>query len=70
MTWFYLALAYSRLGQDQNARSWYDKAARWMDENAPKDEGLNHRLRAEAAALLRIQDAPLLQSNEVSPRKE
>jgi tetratricopeptide (TPR) repeat protein len=70
MTWFYLAMAYGRLGQDQKARSWYDKAARWMDENAPKDEGLNHRLRAEATELLRIQNAPLSQSKEVRPRKE
>jgi tetratricopeptide (TPR) repeat protein len=70
MTWFYLAMAYSRLGQDQKARSWYDKAARWMDENAPRDEGLNHRLRAEAAELLKIKSAPLSQSKEISPRKE
>jgi serine/threonine protein kinase len=70
MTWFYLAMAHSRLGQDQKARSWYDKAARWMDENAPRDDGLNHRLRAEAAELLRIQDASLSQSKEVGPRKE
>src|SRR5262249_47183232 len=58
VTWFYLAMAYSRLGQDQTARSWYDKAVIWMDENGPWDAGLL-RLRPEAAELLRIRDLPV-----------
>jgi serine/threonine-protein kinase len=53
-TWFYLAMAYSRLGQDQEARSWYDKAVQWIDKNAPQEE--LRRLRAEAAELLGIKD--------------
>jgi tetratricopeptide (TPR) repeat protein len=57
MTWFYLAMAYCRLGQDQKSRSWYDKAVQWMDENAPQDEGLR-RLRPEAEELLGIKEAP------------
>jgi tetratricopeptide (TPR) repeat protein len=67
--WFYLAMAYCRLGQDQKARSCYDKAVQWMDENAPQDAGLR-RLRPEATELLKIQDAPAQTTKEDEPRKE
>jgi len=53
MTWLYLAMAYSKLGQIRNARSWYDKAVLWIDKNAPT---ALLRLRAEAAEVLGIRD--------------
>jgi serine/threonine protein kinase/Flp pilus assembly protein TadD len=49
--WFFLAMANWQLGDKQQARSWYDRAIRWMDENQPRDENLR-RWRAETAALL------------------
>jgi len=49
--WFFLAMAHWQLGEKQQARDWYDRAIRWMDENKPRDEKLR-RWRAEAAALL------------------
>jgi len=55
-TWFYLAMAHSRLRQDQQARSCYEKAGKWMAKNAPQDESLR-RLHTEAAEVLRIQQA-------------
>jgi tetratricopeptide (TPR) repeat protein len=51
--WFLLAMAHDRLGDKDRARDWFDRAARWTDEHAPNHETLR-RLRAEAAALLRV----------------
>jgi tetratricopeptide (TPR) repeat protein len=55
---FFLALAHARLGNAEEARRWYDRAARWGEENrqalskdAPKQEELR-RLHAEATELL------------------
>jgi serine/threonine protein kinase len=48
---FFLAIAHKKLGQEEEARSWYDQAARWMDQRGSRDEELL-RLRAEVAALL------------------
>jgi tetratricopeptide (TPR) repeat protein len=53
--WFFLAMAHWQLGDKQQARSWYDRAMRWMDEKQPRDEKLR-RWRAEAAALLGVAD--------------
>jgi tetratricopeptide (TPR) repeat protein len=49
--WFFLAMAHWQLGEKQQARAWYDRAMRWMDEKQPRDEKLR-RWRAEAVALL------------------
>jgi serine/threonine protein kinase len=57
VSWFYLAMAYSRLGRDQKARPWYDKAVHWSDSNEPQHEGLR-RIRAEATEVLGIKDRP------------
>jgi tetratricopeptide (TPR) repeat protein len=56
--WFFLAMAHWQLGEKDEARTWYDKAVEWMDENKPDDEELI-RFRAEAAELLGITDTPL-----------
>jgi tetratricopeptide (TPR) repeat protein len=49
--WFVLAMAHWQLGDKQQARTWYDRAIRWMDENRPHN-GILRCWRAEAAALL------------------
>jgi hypothetical protein len=49
--WLYLALAHAKLGRPDEARRWYDRAARWMDTAPPRDAALR-LLRAEAAGLL------------------
>ena len=51
--WFFLAMAQWQLGDRPQARSWYDKAAPWMEKNQPKNKELT-RFRAEAAALLEV----------------
>ncbi len=51
--WFFLAMTHEKEGRKDEARKWYDQAARWMDKNQSKNEELN-RIRAEAAALLGI----------------
>jgi WD40 repeat protein len=67
--WFFLAMASWQLGKKEDARAWYDKAVQWMDKNKPEDEELR-RFRAEAAALLSIEDAPKPNGKEGSPRKD
>jgi eukaryotic-like serine/threonine-protein kinase len=48
---FFLAMAHRKLGHENEARNWYDKASQWMDRFRPNDEELS-RFRAEAAELL------------------
>ena len=48
---FFLALAHWQLGEKDKARTWYDRAVAWMDQNSPQNEELK-RFRAEATALL------------------
>ncbi len=55
--WLFLAMACWRLGDKDQARTWYDKAVTWMDRNGPQDQGL-HRYRARVAALLGIKEPP------------
>jgi serine/threonine protein kinase/tetratricopeptide (TPR) repeat protein len=50
--WFFLAMAHWHLGQQQEARKWYDKAVQWMEKNKPQDKELI-RYRAEAAELMK-----------------
>ncbi len=49
--WFFLAMAHWRLGEREQARMWFDRAVRWMDQHKPHDDELR-RFRAEAKALL------------------
>jgi tetratricopeptide (TPR) repeat protein len=49
--WFFLAMAHRRLGDRDEARTWFDRAVRWMDRYKPRDDELR-RFRAEAEALL------------------
>ena len=53
--WFFLAMTYWQLGQEDEARGWYAKAVEWTAENRPWDENLK-RFQAEAAELLGIRD--------------
>jgi tetratricopeptide (TPR) repeat protein len=49
--WFFLAMAHGRLGDRDEARTWFDRAVQWMDRHAPHDDQLR-RFRAEAEAIL------------------
>jgi serine/threonine protein kinase/tetratricopeptide (TPR) repeat protein len=49
--WFFLAMAHWRLGEEDQARRWYDRAVQWMDKNNPKNDELR-RFREEAVELL------------------
>jgi serine/threonine protein kinase/tetratricopeptide (TPR) repeat protein len=51
---FFLAMAHARLGNGAEARRWYDRAVRWMEQTQPGDLELR-RFRAEAEELLRQQ---------------
>jgi serine/threonine protein kinase len=57
--WFYYVMALGRKGDREQARTWFGKAASWTDRTRPKDD-LLRRLRAEAASLLGLGDAPLV----------
>jgi tetratricopeptide (TPR) repeat protein len=66
---FFLAMAHGQLGKAeqadvqardrhrQEARTWYDRAAVWMEKNQPRNGELI-RFRAEAAELLGIKEPP------------
>jgi tetratricopeptide (TPR) repeat protein len=54
---FFIAMAHWRLGQEQQARQCFEKAARSMNEAGRHDDDLV-RFRAEAASVLGISDSP------------
>jgi tetratricopeptide (TPR) repeat protein len=66
---FFLAMAHHRLGAREEVRMWYDRGVQGMDKTRPKDERLGH-FRAEAAALLGINEQPAPQGKEAAPRKD
>jgi tetratricopeptide (TPR) repeat protein len=49
--WLFLAMAHWQLGDYEKARSYFNRAAQWMDKYDPPDEELR-RFRAEAKTLL------------------
>jgi hypothetical protein len=51
--WFFLAMGHWQLGHKDQARTWYDKGAAWMNTKGSQDADLR-RFRAEAAQLLGI----------------
>ena len=51
--WFFLAMAHWRLGDRNQARTWFDRAVQWMARHQPHDGELC-RFRAEAEALLAV----------------
>src|SRR5207249_12041993 len=51
--WFFLAMADWHLGENDKTRKCYNQGVQWMEKNQPENEEL-HRFRAEAAALLGI----------------
>jgi tetratricopeptide (TPR) repeat protein/serine/threonine protein kinase len=55
--WFFLAMTHWKLGQKDQARTWYDRAVQGMAKNDPHNEELG-RFRAEAKELLGIQNQP------------
>jgi tetratricopeptide (TPR) repeat protein len=55
--WFFLAMCHCQLGQDEEAREWYERATSWMAEHGPEHPRLK-RLREEASKLLEIDSEP------------
>jgi eukaryotic-like serine/threonine-protein kinase len=53
--WYFLAMAHWRRGDQQEARRWYDRAVRWMEQHRPKDDELR-AFRTEAAELLGVKE--------------
>jgi tetratricopeptide (TPR) repeat protein len=51
---FHMATAHWRLGHEEEARLWYDRAAGWMDEEGTRDEELR-RIRDETAEMLKTE---------------
>jgi serine/threonine-protein kinase len=63
--WLFLAMAYWRLGDHDQAQKWFDRAAQWMDNHkAPTDE--HRRFRAEADAMLMNAGSPKAGKNDAS----
>jgi eukaryotic-like serine/threonine-protein kinase len=66
LDWFFLAMAHWQLGNKDEARRWYDKAVKWMEEHAPKNVELT-RFRAEAAELLGVRDHQARPASSLPP---
>jgi serine/threonine protein kinase/tetratricopeptide (TPR) repeat protein len=72
--WLFLAMAHWKLDHKIEARTWYDKSARWMEQNGAalaknaEDAKELGRFRAEAAELLGIQEE--LKSKNQGPTPE
>ena len=49
---FFLAMAHWQIGEQDQARTWFDKAVAWMDKNQPNNRQLL-RFRAEAEELMK-----------------
>jgi tetratricopeptide (TPR) repeat protein len=54
--WFLMALAHWQLNHHEEARTWYNKAVLWTDENQPNNDEL-HRFRVVATGTIGISDA-------------
>ena len=54
--WFFVAMAHRQLGDEAQARKWFEQAVDWMDKNQPADEELL-RFRAEAEELLSLEES-------------
>jgi tetratricopeptide (TPR) repeat protein/tRNA A-37 threonylcarbamoyl transferase component Bud32 len=65
---FFMAMAHWQLGDKEKARQCYDRVTRWMDSNKTDHQELR-RFRAEAAALLGIEKAPVPRGKEPSTKK-
>ncbi|HMF18529.1 MAG TPA: protein kinase [Gemmataceae bacterium] len=48
--WFFLAMTYQQLGEEKEARMWYQRATDWMTSHSPNEE--LQRFQKEAAQLL------------------
>jgi Tfp pilus assembly protein PilF len=55
--WFFLAMTHWRLGDQINARRYYEQAVQWMEKNQPQNEELR-RFRAEAEELVTANAKP------------
>jgi serine/threonine protein kinase/Flp pilus assembly protein TadD len=56
--WFFVAMVYWQLGEEEKARQWYDRAVKGMDKNMLYSGELD-RIRAEAAELMKIEGKKL-----------
>ncbi|HZY91138.1 MAG TPA: hypothetical protein VFE78_40315, partial [Gemmataceae bacterium] len=56
--WFFLAMCEQRLGDGAKARAEYARAAKWLEDHWPPNEGLL-RARQEAARLLGLPEPRL-----------
>jgi tetratricopeptide (TPR) repeat protein len=67
--YFFQAMAHWQLGEKKAARTWYDRATQWMDNNKPNDEELK-RFRAEATELLGMEAASPDKANSEAKKPE
>jgi serine/threonine protein kinase/tetratricopeptide (TPR) repeat protein len=56
--WYFLAMAHWQRGENDEARSWLDKAVAWTDRRQPRDDDLR-RVRDEATALIGLAALPV-----------
>jgi tetratricopeptide (TPR) repeat protein len=67
--WIVLAVAHWQLGDKDEARKWYDKAAAWLKKSWPGDLQY-HFAQREAAALLGVQERPAAKHKGKTPEQK
>jgi serine/threonine protein kinase len=55
LDWFFLAMAHWKKGNREEARRWFDRAVRWMDQHRPNDDELLF-FRVEATELMGVKE--------------
>jgi tetratricopeptide (TPR) repeat protein len=68
-SWLFLAMAHWQLGDKEQARKLYNQASDWLEKNQPENVEELRRFRAEAAALLEIEELPKPQEVQGMPKK-
>jgi tetratricopeptide (TPR) repeat protein len=67
--WFFLAMAYWQVGNKEQARKLYNQASERLKKKQLEDVEELRRFRAEAAALLQIEELPKPQDERATPSK-
>jgi tetratricopeptide (TPR) repeat protein len=67
--WLVLAVAHWQLGDKDEARQWYDKAAAWLKKSGSGDLDY-HFAQREAAALLGVQEQPAARDKGKTPAQK
>jgi tetratricopeptide (TPR) repeat protein len=67
--WLFLAMAHWQVGDQEQARKFYNQASEWLQKNQLEDDEELRRFRAEAATVLEIEELPKPHDKQATPKK-